>query len=617
MSPLRAGAKPLAGLAALAAVAWLVLTPSGADGQDYSFAVPKLEMHVLVNPDASAKIVYDITFRNNPGTHAIDVVDIGVPHEGYTLSNVTASADGVPLGTIRPSEYVKPGFEVHMAGRAIRGGDSGTLHVEFTMPKMVYQDTTRKDYASLRITPTWFGSRFVTGTTDLALAVHLPKSVKPEEALHHGQPFSQKVVTDDGTSVLWRWNRTRLDKAHLVGVSFPKRDMEHVVRVTRLGLLLKWFRGSQEARMVAGAVFFVLFGFVFFRFTGGTGVSVFVVASGPLVFLFYYSPGWHLASLPIVAVLLGLNEWYLRRRKPTYMPPIAQVEGGGIKRGLTAPEAAALLEMPVPKVLGLVVFGMLNKGILRQVQADPLVVDVDEAFRTDKKGNTARTAFYRAAAQKRGVVVHKYEYPFLFLLEKNPGKPVCEINFAVPLKKLIVRVVGRMRGFDVSDTQDYYRAICRKAVRQARQIGDIPQREKQIDRNFEWILMDDDYPTVFTGGRPYRPIWSRGAAASGPSAPAAPPASIPGTTTFGDVSASFAGWAENTMGSMADAITPGSLTVNRPSGGLINLGAADRVTGEFFKALSESSGGSGGGGGGCACACAGCACACACAGGGR
>ena len=76
------------------------------------------------------------------------------------------------------------------------------------------------------------------------------------------------------------------------------------------------------------------------------------------------------------------------------------------------------------------------------------------------------------------------------------------------------------------------------------------------------------------------------------------------------------------MGSMASAISPGSLGVAKPSGGFLDLGGADRVTGEFFEALGKavSEGGGGGGGGfsgGGGCACAGCACACACAGGGR
>jgi hypothetical protein len=316
----------------------------------------------------------------------------------------------------------------------------------------------------------------------------------------------------------------------------------------------------------------------------------------------------------------------LGRRKLHYMPPIAQVEGGGIKRGLTAPEAAVLLELPVAKALSLVIFGLLKKGILRQTQADPLSVEVDEAFQAKSDlpadDKSAQETFYREASVKRGAVLHNFELPFLFLLQKNPGKPVREIDFSVPMKLLIEGAASRMAGFNLAETREYYRSIIRKAVEQASAIGDIPQREQTIDRNFEWILMDEGYPTVFPHDRPYRPVWTRGTVMStgGGSAPSGP-VNIPGTTTFGDVASSFAGWAENTMGSLVSSISPGSLNLPQPSGGFLDLRGADHVAGQFLKALAEAStsggGGGGGGGGGCACACAGCACACACAGGGR
>ena len=271
---------------------------------------------------------------------------------------------------------------------------------------------------------------------------------------------------------------------------------------------------------------------------------------------------------------------------------------------------------------------MLKKGVLRQTQADPLAVEVDEAFRWESKqpptDETQREEFCRQAAVKRGIVVHGYELPFLFLLQNNVGKAVRDINFSIPMKRLIESTAARMKGFDLSQTQDYYRSIIRRAIEQAKAIGDIPQREQSIDRNFEWILMDDGFPTVF-GPRPYRPIWTRGsvfpAGGGGGSTPAPGTPSTAGTPSFGDVSASFAGWAENTMGSLASAISPGSLNMSTPSGGFLDLSGADHVAGQFFQALSEAANsggrGGGGGGGGCACACAGCACACACAGGGR
>jgi hypothetical protein len=142
--------------------------------------------------------------------------------------------------------------------------------------------------------------------------------------------------------------------------------------------------------------------------------------------------------------------------------------------------------------------------------------------------------------------------------------------------------------------------------------------------------MNENYGDVFSsGGRRgyrYRPIWMRpymfggfGGSSSGSGfGGGGSGADIAGQTSFGDVAASFAGWTENTMGGLADAIMPGSVQMQTAAGGVVDLSGVDHATGEFFEALAKSSSsGGGGGGGGCACACAGCACACACAGGGR
>jgi hypothetical protein len=606
------------------AAALVALAAATAGAQDYRFSVPQLQMTVTVQPDASARIVYDITFRNQPGAHPIDIVDIGTPDKRYNLGQIKASCNGVASSDIRHSTEIPCGFEIHLGAGTIGPGQTGTVHVEFDMPDRVYQDATNAELASLQITPTWFRDPYVIGNTHIQVQIQLPQSVQPEEVLHQGLNFTLKAKPDQGTLAGWDWPADRLTREHMVAVSFPKRDLDRVVVKTKLDMLLEWFASSAQARVVAGLVFLVLFGLLFFRFSGGTGVSVFFVLSVAAVVVFVVSPGCHLLSLPIVVVLIGANEWYLSRRKARYMPPIAQVEGGGIKRGLTAPEAAALLELPVAKVLALVIFGMLKKGLLHQIQADPLEVEVDEDFQIKDAAGLAiekeRQTFYRRGGQKKGIVVHNYEHAFLFLLHNNPGKPVRDIDFGVPLRKLLERVAARMKGFDLSDTQAYYRSIVRRACQQAAAIGDIPQREKAIDRSFEWILMDDHYPTVFTHGYPYRPIWTRGTIVGSPGTPSAAPG-MPGQTSFGDVAASFAGWAENTMGSIASALSPGSLSVAQPSGGFLDLSGADRVTGAFFQALGEAAasggGGGGGGGGGCACACAGCACACACAGGGR
>ncbi len=201
----------------------LLATPAAtAPAQDYLFRVPQVRMLVTVNPDASAQIVYDFTFQNTAQGHAIDVVDIGTPHAGYQLGNVRAWIDDRRLGDSRISTEVKSGFEVHLGAGTIPPGGSGQLRVEFTMPGMVYQDTTRSDNASLRITPTWFGQRYVVDTTHLQIAVQLPKGVRPDEVLHQGQNFTEKAATPAGALVGWDFPAVRLTGPHQVGVSFPR-----------------------------------------------------------------------------------------------------------------------------------------------------------------------------------------------------------------------------------------------------------------------------------------------------------------------------------------------------------------------------------------------------------
>jgi hypothetical protein len=599
----------------------LLMTTPPALAQDYFFGVPELQMQVFVQSDASARIVYDITIANEPGAHPIDIVDIGTPHEDYDIGNMSASVDGVPLNVIRPSEFVDPGVEVHLGDHTIPAGQSGTLHFEFTMPDMVFQDVTNRDNASLQITPTWFGSEFVTGSTNLQIAIHLPEGIQPEEVLYQREPFTNKAIFQGRTVAVWEFPNIQLTGPNQVGVSFPKRGMTRVVSMNVLQLAVRWFANNPNARIVAGVVAAILFSFLFFRFSGGTGFSVWVIGLGGLIFLFINSPGLHLLSFPALLTLIFFNEGRRQRRKGKYLPAIAQVEGGGIKRGLTAPEAAALIELPLHKVLTLIIFGLLKKGVLRQVKDSPLTVEVVDEFRATGTGKSKgdRTAQRRQTAQEKGIVLHQYEQKFLDVLEEKSTTPVHRVDLSRPMEAFIRYTAGRIKGFDLSDTQDYYRQIVSRAVTEARTMGDIPELEQQLDRDMEWILMADEeeYRPVFARpGYPYQPIWVRpGPIFTGGSSTPAPRSSSGGTTpSFSDVAAGFAGWAEGTMGSMASMVMPGSI---QTGGGAVDLSGFDRVTGDIFEALTKSSGGSGGSSGGGGCACAGCACACACAGGGR
>ncbi len=591
----------------IAAVILVLAVGTASWAQNYSFSVPRMLLEVTPNTDASVTLDYTVEFYCNSGAHPIDIVDVGLPHKGYNIGNMSASVNGVQLSNIRRSEYIDVGVEVHLDAQTIRPGQSGEFHFSCTMPNLVFQDTTNKDNASLQITPTWWKGQYVTGTTALNVVVYLPESVTLDEALYQKKPFSDKLQLKNRNAVLWRWEQTRVDGPHLVGVSFPKRDLDRVVRMTRLMLLSKWWRENPTIRFFWAIALFVLFGFIFFRLTSGTGVTVFILLLGVSAIAFVMSPFIEAIALPVLLFMWWVGERSTAGRRRKYLPPIASVEHGGIKRGLTVPEAAVIMELPLGKVLTLVVFGLLKKGIVRQVQAEPLALEVVE----DYHGSHSER---QAAARENGTVIHAYEQPFLDIFEENPGVPIEKLNVQEPMKGLIEKAAERMSGFNLPQTREYYRSIVHGAWTKAKAIGDLSERTQFVDENFLWLLLDDGYDDSFNTwyghGYHYHPTWTRGGAGVGLRAPAA--VTTGGHTTTSDVAASFAGWSENVTGRLAGTLDPVSLGIaGRPG---IDLSGVDKVTLDVLESMAESSG-SGGGGGGCACA--GCACACACAGGGR
>lgn len=551
----------------------LPIAPSGGvvaspTAQSYSFTIPEMLMHVYVQPDGSTHIIYDITFQN--WGDPIDIIDIGLPHENYDIATMQASIGGHRLTDIRPSTYIDVGVEIHLGSYAIPSNETETLHFEFSMPDMVYADTTNEENASLQVTPTWFDSELIVGSGTIEIEVTLLPDIQLDEVLYQDVPFTDKYIDDQGRPVVtWRFEDAYPTKSYRVGVSFPRRGLTHIVEVTFWDLLGRWLSGAIAA------------------------IGGFLGLCLPLL-------------IPIV-VIVAMVRAVIRSSKPHYLPPIAEVEGGGIKRGLTAPEAAVLLQLPLNKVLALVIFGMLEKGLIRQTETDPLTVEVVEDFRTRGVAGLdsaeARAAYRRKKAQEKGTVIHQYEQPFLDLFETHPGLPVRALDVVKPMKALIDGVAEKMKGFDLSDTQDYYRRIIDRAMEQASELTEPEQRQAYLDRYLPWIMMQPNYRPIMTvGGYNYWPRWARQASTSGGGlrasrAPSGGRSSRSSTTTFGDVSASFAGWAERTMGSMAAAIMP--TTLSKPG------------------TVTHRSGGGGSYRSSCACACAGCACACACAGGGR
>lgn len=537
----------------------LIAFSSSALAQDYRFNLRENRVHLYINSDGTVRIIYDLTFANDPGASPIDVVDIGLPNSSYDLGDVRASINGVSLSQIGHSPYVKPGIAVELGRYAIPPGQTGTLHVEATVRNLIYQDSKDAEYASIEFAPTWFGSEFVHGTTRLEVNFHLPLGVTAEEPRYHDEPFTSARFENDRVVYTWVKEDARGDTKYVYGASFPKKYLAEGVVQT------------------APAFSFNL------DELGGCCNSVFF-----WIFLFF--GGW--------ALLGFLGNLAQKRRKMQYMPPVLAVEGSGVKRGLTAVEAAILLEAPLNKVLTMVLFGLVKKGIVVVESEKPLRVRVVEPIPQDAK-------------------LWYYEQRFLKAIQGDGT--LAEAG----LRDLIVDMIGdvnkKLTGFSRSETKAYYKDIAARAWQQVEAANTPEILGERWGDGLEWTMLDDDWEDrtrrVFHDRPVVLPHWWWGyrpwTSQAGPAQPAMPrptpggggtPVTLPTLpgATFANTVVSGIENAANTVVSSIEKFT----------------GQVTRTTNPPPKPSSSRSG-SRGGGYSCACACACAGCACACAGGGR
>ncbi len=534
-----------------------VITTS-VSAQEYSFSVPKMTVHVFLNEDGKIGVEYLIVFQNNSAGHVIDFVDIGMPNNGYDWSSISADVNGNPLNI--SSDYQGDGgygFAVDMGPYAIQPGQTGQVHVVVgSIDGMFYPDSDDENYASSEFSPTWFGSQYVYGSTDLTLVLHLPPGVQPEEPRYHlprSWTGADAPITgiDSQGRVTYTWNSpdASASSQYTFGASFPASYIPAaaIVRQSFLDSL------NIDFDSIIGSL--ICCGFAFFMF-----------------------------GMPIISIIGG------QRRKLQYLPPKIAIEGHGIKRGLTAVEAAILMQEPLDKVMTMILFGTLKKDAAEVIKRDPLDLKVATVLPED---------------------LHEYERNFLAAFKEEKKSDQRRELQAMTVK--LVRSVGdKMKGFSRRETIDYYKSIMERAWQQV-ESADTPEvKSKMFDEALEWTMLDKDFDDrtrrTFTGpvyapmwwGR-YDPTWSgTGGGMAAPSIPGTPggQGGLPGSAFAASMVQGMQNMSSSVIGNL-NSFTNGVTSVTNPP-----------------PPPSRSSGGSRSGGG-CACACACAGCACACAGGGR
>jgi len=544
----------------LALVLLLGLTSAAAAQSNYSFQLAAEVVHVFLNEDGTMALDYVLTFANDPGAHVIDFVDLGLPNSNYDFGSISADVGGNKVNVTTDYQGTGTGVAIDLGPNQISG--SGTVHVNVgRITNIFYPDDNDSNYASSEFSPTYFDSQYVHGNTDLTVVFHLPPGVKTEEPKYHpargGWPGAAEPVPalDNNGRVTYTWNSQDANGStqYTFGASFPKQYIPEsaIVTVSFIDVLLGFF-GT-----MAGFLPFCCIG------------SIFI-------------------GVPILGVIGD------RKRKMEYIKPTISIEGHGIKRGLTAVEAAILMGQPLDKVMTMILFSVVKKGAVQVVNREPLKVDLIEP-------------------QPGGLQEYEQGFVQAIVMEDKIRRKALQAMTV----NLVKSVTEKMKGFSRKETLDYYKAINEKAWQQITAAGTPDVKSQMFEESMEWTMLDKDYDDrarrTFTGpvfvpmwwGR-YDPVYrntttSIPASTGLPSTPSGSSGrvSLPGA----DFAASVVGGVQNFSGRVLGNIndfTSGVTKVTNPP-----------------PPPSRSGGGGGRSGGGCACACACAGCACACAGGGR
>ncbi|MEA4812933.1 MAG: DUF2207 domain-containing protein [Anaerolineaceae bacterium] len=570
----------------------LIATPVSA--QTYRFTLPIYEVEAYLEKDGSLTLHYIMTFENDASASPIDFVDVAMPNASYSFSNATASIDGAKINHIKSSSYVS-GAELGLGNMAIQPGASGTVMMTITDVKPVlypYDGGDKQGYVNFQMTPNYFGAQYDRSTnTKYRMTIVLPPGVAADQGLYFepkrwpGSTTPQEAsLTKDGR-VYYSWYTENADAhtEYLFGTAFPASvvpaesvSSKETYANTDYGPATTSDGGKDFWRTLpcCGGIILILAGFIYLSIKGNQAAN---------------------------------------KRKLSYLPPKISMEGQGIKRGLTAVEAAILMEEPMSKILTMILFGLVKKGAVSVTQKEPLQVQ---------------------AASPLPAGLYPYETGFIeAALNKEDAKRRSVMQST--MIDLVKDVTDKMKGFSQKETVEYYTDIMNRAWKSVQDSETPEVKSDQFEKVLEWTMLDGqfddrtrktfddtvivmprwwgnydptyrDYSRSSGGGALGKPASVPSGSGSSSSAPTINMPRLPGS----DFAASLLGGMQTTAAGIVGDITGFQGSVTSKTNPV-----------PVSRSISGGGGWRGGGGGGghssCACACACAGCACACAGGGR
>ncbi len=396
----------------------LLSTPVSQVEAAIQYTVNKKWIRIWINEDGSVDLQYNITLTYISGSPQ-GIVTVGMPKEGFRIE-YARDASGTDLDYRDVSEGSFYGIDVYLETPIILNKPNIFL-VYAVVPAMVSLDEMNPGNVGMLFSSTDFPDA-ANPIGNIRAAVVLPKGVATNEVKYLASMAFDNVFMDgDNLVVYWERSNWPASREFRIGVSFP-------AKYVNLGP--NWW-----------------------------------------LYIAFASAGLIIAALGIASVM--------KFRKATYEKPIIAVEALGAARGLTAVEAAVVLELKPVRVLTMILFGLLLKRIIAVIATEPVL-----------KLQKLELASGETSPGRR---YYEIDYSRSIKLDGD----LDEVGLARTYLELRDTVDMKLRGYSRSDTVNYYQSVVNKAWDQVMQAGTPELKGDAVDQNIEWLLADDRFDEKF------------------------------------------------------------------------------------------------------------------------
>jgi len=508
--------------------------------ESLAYHIEKQWVKIWINKDGGTiDLQYNITIVCDSGT--ISWIKIGQPNEYYTVGNCT-DENGQALENTKVVEDSEVGVKIFLKSKLnATANPEATVILLTRVDRMVWEDEWNPGNVGMVFIPTWWTYAHVY---DLRIAVVLPGNVSQTDV--GCSPNWNNTFVEYGNRVVY-WEKSHLipDERFQIGVGFPKQYVNF------------YYSKSLWDRLL-GAI-------------------------GP-----FLGPAFALSMIAIFAVAVVKG-----RKKLPYIAPSFSMEVLGVRKGLTAVEAAVLLDVEPRKVLTMILFGLLRKNAVEIIETEPYL-RLKVLSTTD---------------------LHYYEIDFLDaiikpnligLTEDPLAGTLSDKKLSNLINDLYTMVDERIKYYCRADTVAYYRSVVAKAWTQVAAAKTPEVKAVQFNENLEWLAIhpefkkrtkrlfreEEEIPSTSAWWLPY---WYTYHSPPSIRETGAQPATLP-AVQFADA-----------------VVTSIESTTNRI------VKDIETFTKSILPSPASTSSGEGRASstpvhsGGCVCACASCACACACA----